>query len=84
MTLNYEAKAIEMTKTEAKEAGKPNTTTYNKLIELRTAFPTFEIIIKKTTRKKAHSKVLIMIIWKDIWYQKRVALSKNSIQCVVM
>ena len=72
MTLNYEAKAIEMTKTEAKEAGKPNTTTYNKLIELRTAFPTFEIIIKKTTRKKSTFKGL------DYDYMERYMVSKKS------
>lgn len=42
---------IEMTKTEAKAAGKPNTAEYNTLLELMKNFPGFQIEIVKSAKK---------------------------------
>ena len=53
MNANLMTKRIEMTKTEAKNAGKPNTVEYNTLLELMTRFPGFPIEIVKTTNNKS-------------------------------
>ena len=45
-------KKIVMTKTEAKAAGKPNTTEYNALLDLMKNFPGFQMEIVKSTAKK--------------------------------
>ena len=45
-------KKIEMTKTEAKAAGKPNTDEYNTLMQLMKDFPGYQIEIAKTSTKK--------------------------------
>ena len=42
---------IEMTKTEAKAAGKPNTAEYNTLLELMKNFPGYQIEIVKSAKK---------------------------------
>ena len=52
MNANLMTKKIEMTKTEAKAAGKPNTTEYNTLLELTNNFPGYQIEIVKTAAKK--------------------------------
>ena len=52
MNANLFSRKIEMTKTEAKAAGKPNTTEYNTLLELMKNFPGFPIEIVKSTAKK--------------------------------
>ena len=44
-------KKIEMTKTEAKAAGKPNTAEYNTLLELMKNFPGYQIEIVKSAKK---------------------------------
>ena len=46
-------KKIEMSKTEAKAAGKINSEKFNELNTLRTMYPTFEIEIKASTTKKS-------------------------------
>ena len=48
MNANLMTKKIEMTKTEAKAAGKPNTAEYNTLLELMKNFPGFQIEIVKS------------------------------------
>ena len=53
MNANLFSRKIEMTKTEAKAAGKPNTTEYNTLLELMKNFPGFTIEIVKSAAKKA-------------------------------
>ena len=53
MNANLLTKKIEMTKTEAKNAGKPNTTEYNTLLELQKNFPGYQIEIVKTSANKA-------------------------------
>ena len=53
MNANLMTKKIEMTKTEAKNAGKPNTDEYITLLELMKNFPTFQIEIVKPAAKKA-------------------------------
>ena len=53
MNANLFSRKIEMTKTEAKAAGKPNTTEYNTLLELMKNFPGFQIEIVKSVAKKA-------------------------------
>ena len=45
-------KKIEMSKTEAKAAGKINSEKFNELNTLRTMYPTFEIEIKASAAKK--------------------------------
>ena len=45
------SKKIEMTKTEAKAAGKPNTAEYNTLLELMNNFPGYQIEIVKSAKK---------------------------------
>ena len=52
MNANLFSRKIEMTKTEAKAAGKPNTTEYNSLLELMKNFPGFQIEIVKSAAKK--------------------------------
>ena len=52
MNANLFSCKIEMTKTEAKAAGKPNTTEYNTLLELMKNFPGFPIEIVKSAAKK--------------------------------
>ena len=52
MNANLMTKKIEMSKTEAKAAGKPNTTEYNTLLELMKNFPGFQIEIVKSAAKK--------------------------------
>ena len=44
-------KKIEMSKTEAKAAGKINSEKFNELHTLRTMYPTFEIVIKAPSKK---------------------------------
>ena len=51
MNANLMTKKIEMTKTEAKAAGKPNTAEYNTLLELMKNFPGYQIEIVKSVRK---------------------------------
>ena len=53
MNANLFSRKIEMTKIEAKAAGKPNTTEYNTLLELMKNFPGFQIEIVKSAAKKA-------------------------------
>ena len=53
MNANLFSRKIEMTKTEAEAAGKPNTTEYNTLLELMKNFPGFQIEIVKSAAKKA-------------------------------
>lgn len=52
MNANIINKSIEMTKTEAKAAGKFNTPEYNELMELMKNFPNFRINVVKATTKK--------------------------------
>lgn len=52
MNANHITKKIEMTKTESKAAGKPNTAEYNTLLELMNNFPSYQIEIVKTAAKK--------------------------------
>ena len=52
MNANLFSRKIEMTKTEAKAAGKPNTTEYKTLLELMKNFPGFPIEIVKSAAKK--------------------------------
>lgn len=52
MNANHITKKIEMTKTEAKTAGKPNNDAYNTLLELMKNFPGYEIEIVKSVSKK--------------------------------
>ena len=52
MNANLMTKKIEMTKTEAKAAGKPNTDEYNTLMQLMKDFPGYQIEIAKTSTKK--------------------------------
>ena len=51
MNINYEKKTIEMTKSESKGAGVPNSEKFNELIRLRSIFPDFSIVIKSVARK---------------------------------
>ena len=53
MNANLFSRKIEMTKTEAKAAGTPNTTEYNTLLELMKNFPGFQTEIVKSAAKKA-------------------------------
>ncbi len=52
MFTNHMTKKIEMTKTEAKAAGKPNTTEYTALLEQMKNFPSYQIEIVKSAAKK--------------------------------
>lgn len=53
MTINYINKTIELTATEAKAAGKTTSEKYQELTEIRTQFPTYEIVVVKTAKKKS-------------------------------
>ena len=52
------SKKIEMTKTEAKAAGKPNTAEYNALLEQMKNFPGYQIEIKAPAKRKNEFKGL--------------------------
>ena len=52
MFANLVTKKIEMSKTEAKAAGKLNSEKFNELHALRAMYPTFEIEIKASSAKK--------------------------------
>ena len=65
MTINYEKKTIEMTKAEAKEAGRPNSEKFNELVKFRSIFPEFTVVIKNTSVKRDTYKGL------DYDYMKR-------------
>ena len=52
MFANLITKKIEMSKTEAKAAGKLNSEKFNELHTLRTMYPSFEIEIKASSAKK--------------------------------
>lgn len=65
MTINYERKTIEMTKTEAKEAGRPNSEKFDELVKFRSIFPEFTVVVKNTSVKRDTYKGL------DYDYMKR-------------
>lgn len=52
MNINFENGTIEMTKAEAKEAGKFNSEKYIELKEIRSEFPTFRIVTKNAPKKR--------------------------------
>ena len=54
MFTNHMTKKIEMTKTEAKAAGKPNTAEYNALLEEMKNFPSYQIEIVKSASKRVN------------------------------
>ena len=58
MTINYAKKVIEMTKAESKEAGRPGSEKYNEIINLRSIFPEFTIIVKAHSTKRETYKGL--------------------------
>ena len=53
MNANLQKKTIEMSATEAKAAGKINSDKFNELQEYRNAYPTFAIVIKAPSKRKA-------------------------------
>ena len=65
MTINYEKKTIEMTKAEAKEAGKFGSEKFNELVKFRTLCPDYEIVVKANSTKRDTYKGL------DYDYMKR-------------
>ncbi len=58
MNANLYTKKIEMTKSEAKEAGKLNTEAFKDLRQLMEMYPGYEIQIKTTTKRKVELKGL--------------------------
>lgn len=58
MNANLICKRIEMTKNEAKAAGKLGTPEFNRLKDYRSEYPGFEIYIKPATRRKTEFKGL--------------------------
>lgn len=51
-------KEIIMNKTEAKNAGKPNTEEFNQMMELRSAFPGFAVVVKSERKSRDNYKGL--------------------------
>ena len=58
MNANLMKSIIEMTKTEAAAAGKLNSEKFNELKALREMFPTFQIVVVKTSKSGEHFKGL--------------------------
>ena len=59
MTINYMNNTIEMSKSEAKAAGKYDSEKFKELQTLKAAEPTFRVVIvKSTTKKRDHFKGL--------------------------
>ena len=58
MTANLFTKKIEMTKSEAKEAGKLNSEKFKELREYMDAYPGYEILIKAPSKRKVEFKGL--------------------------
>jgi len=65
MTINFEKNTIEMTKAEAKEAGKFGSEKFNELVKFRTLCPDYEIVVKANSTKRDTYKGL------DYDYMKR-------------
>lgn len=51
MNANFEKRTIEMTKSEAKAAGKLHSDEWNELREYQNAYPSFEIVIKASAKR---------------------------------
>lgn len=64
MTINFEDNTIEMTKTEAKLAGKVGSEEFRQLKELRADFPGFKIVVKSAPKSKDHLKGLTVAYMK--------------------
>ena len=58
MKIIFEKQIIEMTKAEAKEAGKYNSEMYHELKEIRSEFPNFRIVTLNNRKKKSAFKGL--------------------------
>ena len=58
MNANLMTKTIEMTKAEAKEAGKLNTEKFHELHQLMVAYPGFEVQIKAPAKRKVEFRGL--------------------------
>ena len=58
MNANLMTKKIEMSKNEAKAAGKMGTPEFEMLMQYRATYPTFEIAIKATSKRKSEFKGL--------------------------
>ena len=58
MNANLMTKKIEMTKNEAKAAGKLGTPEFEMLMQYRAIHPTFEIIVKAASKRKSEFKGL--------------------------
>lgn len=58
MNANLMTKKIEMSKNEAKAAGKMGTPEFEMLMQYRAAYPTFEIIVKAASKRKSEFKGL--------------------------
>ena len=58
MNANIMNGTIEMTKTEAKAAGKLNSKAFTELKELRATYPNYEIVVKTTSKVKDNLKGL--------------------------
>lgn len=58
MNANLMTKKIEMTKAEAKEAGKLNTEKFHELHQLMAAYPGFEVQIKAPAKRKVEFRGL--------------------------
>ena len=52
MNANLQKKTIEMTKNEAKAAGKINSDKFNELKAYQEAYPTFKVVIKAASKRK--------------------------------
>lgn len=52
MNVNYNTMTIEMTTAEAKAAGKVGSVDYKNLVQTRSDFPNFQIVIKKAVTKR--------------------------------
>ena len=76
MNANVFTHTIEMTNTEAKAAGKINTAAYTELLELKKAFPDYQINIVKPAKKVARFKGL------DYNYMKAYIETHDATQMV--
>lgn len=78
MNANLYTKKIEMTKSEAKEAGKLNTEAFKNLRQLMEMYPGYEIQIKTTTKRKVELKGLDYDFMRD-YIQKSGRQDKTDV-----
>lgn len=77
-TINYKEKTIELTKSFAKAASHYGTEEYKTLAEVRKDFPTYEVIIKASAKRKKDSFKGLTYAYMEAYLKAKVTKEKND------